>query len=206
MDERRRYLKQLASRSSRSWAQAPLPPALAGETRIETRNTVYRLRDGVCYAVTRHEEAAPARTNPSAFAGMRLVGWLMREDPRGGLSLEWTPGACAVLWRPRGDGEAHSAVALTSSTLAFATVARSVPPPLPARAMTVRPPTPLPPPPPSMTRLHFSDVPPAPETPTPPRRASSIPPPLPPRARAIPPLPPRVPLMAAPTPSTPALG
>lgn len=206
MDERRAYLKQLASRSARSWADAPLPPAFAGETRVETRNTVYRLYDGICYAVTRREEAAPARTNPSAFAGMRLVGWLMRDDPRAGISLEWKPGAYAVLWRPRGESEEHSAIALTSTTLLFRTVARSVPPPLPARANSVRPPTPLPPPPPSMTRLHFSDVPPAPDTPTPPLRTSSIPPPLPPRALGLAPLPPRATLMAAATSSTPASG
>jgi hypothetical protein len=190
MDERRAYLKELASRSARRWGATPLPPTFAGETRIETRNTVYELHDGVCTRVTRREDAGATRNHPSAFVGMRVVGWLMHEAPRAGISLEWRPGAYAVLWRPREDGEEHSAVALTSSTMAFRQIARTTLPPaartlrLPALA---RPPTPvsiIPPPPPSMTRLHMSDVPPAPETPTPVRRTSSVPPPLPARAYA----------------------
>jgi hypothetical protein len=201
MDTRRSRLKELAARSARLWGLMPVPESLAGEARIETRNTVYRLRDGVCYAVQRDD---PGRVDPSAFVGMRVVGWLWRDDPRSVMSLEWQPGAYAILWR-KGNGPLdRSAVALTSASIAFRQVERSmavraapmhrssVPPPLPAtvqRALA-RPPTPpsLPvPAPPSTTRLHSSAIPAIPrppETPTPLARRSSVPPPLPTRARA----------------------
>lgn len=223
MDSRRAYLKDLAARSARAWGNSPLPPVFAGETRIETRNTTYQLRDGICYAVHRNEDAGHGRAHPSAFVGMRIVGWLMREDPRAGISLEWRPGAYAVLWRPRAESASeHSAVALTSSSSAFRVVARTVPPPLPQPSrqsapppavqtlrlpvapVVVRPPTPpsfAPPPPPSTTRMHPSMVPQPPDTPTPLRRASSIPPPLPssrPVVRAaVRPLPLRVPAISS---------
>lgn len=215
MDSRRAYLKDLAARSARAWGSSPLPPAFAGETRIETRNTTYQLRDGVCYAVQRNEDAGQGRAHPSAFVGMRIVGWLMREDPRAGISLEWRPGSYAVLWRPRAESTEHSAVALTSSSSAFRVVARTVPPPLPQPSrtsapppppslrvvpppMVARPPTPpsfAPPAPPSTTRMYPSVVPQPPDTPTPLRRTSSVPPPLPKSATnraAVRPLPLRV--------------
>lgn len=220
MDSRRAYLKDLAARSARAWGNSPLPPAFAGETRIETRNTTYQLRDGICYSVHRNEDAGQGRAHPSAFVGMRIVGWLMREDPRAGISLEWRPGAYAVLWRPRADSTDHSAVALTSSSSAFRVVARTVPPPLPqpsrssapppapARVppppLVARPPTPpsfSPPAPPSTTRMHPAMVPQPPDTPTPLRRTSSLPPPLPssrPAVRAaVRPLPLRVPAISS---------
>ncbi|HEY3817924.1 MAG TPA: hypothetical protein VGL81_12170 [Polyangiaceae bacterium] len=204
MDERRAYLKQLASQSARRWSASPLPPSLAGETRIETRNTVYQLREGVCYEVSRHEGAGAGRMHPSAFVGMRLVGWLMRDDPHAGIALEWKAGAYAVLWRPRQAHEEHSAVALTSTSHAFRAVARrlSTPPPLPRAAsrstllpQPVTPPSWIPPVPASTTRLHLGQIPPAPETPTPavPRRVSSMPPPLPTHAQGVRPLQLRVP-------------
>jgi hypothetical protein len=197
MDSRRAYLKDLAARSARAWGSTPLPPVFAGETRIETRNTIYQLRDGVCYAVNRNEEAGQGRAHPSAFVGMRIVGWLMREDPRAGISLDWRPGAYAVLWRSRAGSTEHSAVALTSSSSAFRVVARTVPAPLPEPSRqsapppaTLRVPPPLvarapappsfaPPAPPSTTRMHPSVVPQPPDTPTPLRRTASVPPPLP---------------------------
>jgi hypothetical protein len=138
MDQRRAYLKELAARSARRWSAEPLAPCFAGETRIETRNTVYHLREGVCFLVTHREEVAQRKMAPSAFHGMRVVGWLMRDDPQAGITPEWRPGAYAVLWRPRDSGEEHSAVALTSSSIAFRVVARTTPPPLPA----VQPPVP----------------------------------------------------------------
>ncbi len=189
MNERRAYLKRLASQSARHWSQSPLPAAFVGETRIETKNTVYRLTDGVCHAVSRHDGHV-GRMAPSEFVGMRLVGWLMRDDPQAGVSLEWKAGAYAVLWRPRAGGEEHSAVALTSSSQAFRLLERRVssPPPLPRSVpqgtLLPRPATPsswIPPVPASTTRLHLGPVPTAPDTPTPPRRGSSMPPPLPPR-------------------------
>jgi hypothetical protein len=140
MDQRRAYLKDLATRSARRWSSAPLAPCFAGETRIETRNTVYQLRDGVCYLVTRREDAGVGRMHPSAFVGMRIVGWLLRDDPDAGITMEWRPGAYAVLWRPREASEEHSAVALTSTSLAFRVVARTVQPP----ALPTQPPASLP--------------------------------------------------------------
>jgi len=146
MDKRRAYLKELAARSARRWSAQPLPRCFAGETRIETRNTVYLLRDGVCTMVTRREDAGGGRAHPAAFSGMRVVGWLLRDDPRAEVVADWRPGAYAVLWRPRAAGEAHSAVALTSSTIAFHVVARSLPPPLPALVPAPARVTPVPPP------------------------------------------------------------
>jgi hypothetical protein len=207
MDLRRAQLKELAARSARLWGNMPIPPALRGETRVETRNTVYRLRDGICERIDRDGGGRPGSAHPDAFVGMRIVGWLLRDDPRSPLSLEWQPGAYAVLWRPRMGPTDRSAVALTSPTIAFQRVVRSVtpapsgivrvstPPPLPAAAQRrtappirpalAQPPTPpsVPrPPPPSTTRLHPSQVPAPPETPTPLMRPST-PPPLPPQAR-----------------------
>jgi hypothetical protein len=224
MDSRRAYLKDLAARSARSWGSTPLPPVFAGETRIETRNTTYQLRDGICYEVHRNEDAGQGRAHPSAFVGMRIVGWLMREDPRAGISLDWRPGAYAVLWRSRAESTEHSAVALTSSSSAFRLVARTVPQlpqPQPSRPssppppsvrvpppLVARPPTPpsfAPPSPPSTTRVHPPVVPQPPDTPTPLRRTSSVPPPLPsvrPVSRtgaraAVRPLPLRVPAISS---------
>lgn len=157
MDDRRYYLKELAARQARLWGTAPLAPCFAGEMRIETRNTVYDLRDGVCQTALRREKAPVSKSNPESFVGMRVVGWLSREDPQGGLTLDWRPGSYAVLWRPRAEGEEHSAVALTSSTIAFKKTVRTAPPPI--SRPTPLPPLPIPPivvrpPPPSMTRLH----------------------------------------------------
>src|SRR5208283_4475741 len=122
MDTRRARLKELAARSARLWGLMPLPDGLVGETRVETRNTVYRFRNGVCYSVNREEQAG--RKDPQAFMGMRLVGWLWRDDPRSVLSLEWQPGAYAVLWRPGSAQGDRSAVALTSPSIAFRQVAQ----------------------------------------------------------------------------------
>jgi hypothetical protein len=202
MDTRRARLKELASRSARLWGLMPMPEYLAGETRVETRNTVYKFRNGICYSARR--DGQNEARDPSAFAGMRLVGWLAQDQPAGVLSMQWQPGSYAVLWKPGGGPGGRSAVALTSPSIAFrqvasrsvpaasGTIRRSTPPPLPPstqRAVPVRPPTPpsfAPLAPPSTTRLHPGSIPPsippAPETPTPPRR--SVPPPLPARARA----------------------
>jgi hypothetical protein len=188
MDERRAYLKQLAARSARRWSSAPLPECFVGETRIDTRNTCYQLRDGICYAVTRHEGGGGGQKHPSEFVGMRIVGWLMRETPRQGIMHEWQPGAYAVLWRPREGDEAHSAVALTSTTQSFRTILRVAPPPTFAQPITTRQGRVPPPPPMALPRGSLLPrpmtpspwVPSPPETPTPPRRSSSVPPALPP--------------------------
>lgn len=145
MEGRRAFLKEIASRSAGLWGLVPLPRSLAGESRLETRNSMYRLRDGVCYRVDRGL-GRPNHVDPCDFIGMRVVGWLLRDDPTRTLSLEWHPGALAVLWRPRGSSASRSAVAMTSPSIAFRQVptsspriaARSasrpsIPPPLPAR-------------------------------------------------------------------------
>ena len=200
MDSKRAHLKDLAARSARLWGGMPIHGSLAGETRIETRNTVYRLRDGICHRIERDARDQAGRAHPDAFVGMRVVGWLMRDDPRSALMMGWQPGAYAVLWRPRMGPTDRSAVALTSATVAFQRVVRatptppsrsgrvSTPPPPPLAAPRFpplsRPPTPpsiARPSPPSTTRLH-QPIPRAPETPTP--LVRSVPPPLPPRARA----------------------
>jgi hypothetical protein len=118
MNENRAYLKELASRSADEWARKPCPATWTGETRAETKNTIYHFRDGTCVTVSRRE--AECRTNPAELVGMRLIGWLSPRRPGAGLSHAWTPGAYAVLWRSRGADEGarseEAAVALTSAT------------------------------------------------------------------------------------------
>jgi hypothetical protein len=119
VNDRRAYIKTLASRASRVWGSAPLPACLAGETRFETRNSVYLLRDGVCHTIARRDDAGATRTHKAELFGMRLMGWVASSDPCAPLRLEWRRGMHAVLWRPRRSGEKHSVIALTSPTLGF---------------------------------------------------------------------------------------
>src|SRR5215469_9942676 len=123
MNVNRAFLKDLASRSADEWGAKPCPSTWTGETRAETKNTVYQFRDGTCISVSRRD--AECRTNPADLVGMRLVGWLSPKDPDAGLSQSWRPGAYAVLWRPRNREEGpqtpESAVALTSATHTFVT-------------------------------------------------------------------------------------
>jgi hypothetical protein len=122
MNDRRAYAKRLASRSSRTWDTTPLPACLAGETRVETRNTVYLLRDGVCHTIARRDDPGATRTHEQELFGMRLMGWVASNDPSARVRLEWRRGMHAVLWRPRRIGEKHSVIALTSPTLGFCAV------------------------------------------------------------------------------------
>ena len=132
MNQRRAMLKQLAQSCAATWGR-PMR-ALRGETRVETKNTIYQFRDGVCIAVTRRDGAW--RADPTVFIGMRLVGWLAHGDPHAGLTDAWTPGAYALLFRARQDDETRSPIALTSATTAYAHAGRtSVPPPLPRPAL-----------------------------------------------------------------------
>ena len=173
MDSKRAHLKDLAARSARLWGGMPIHGSLAGETRIETRNTVYRLRDGICHRIERDARDQAGRAHPDAFVGMRVVGWLMRDDPRSALMMGWQPGAYAVLWRPRMGPTDRSAVALTSATVAFQRVVRATPTP-PSRSGRVS----TPPPPP----LAAPRFPPLSRPPTPPSIARPSPPPGPQRA------------------------
>jgi hypothetical protein len=96
--------------------------AFSGETCVETRNTIYRFRDGVCFAVSsRNAGRRPDRA--SALVGMRIVGWLTPAGPAGSppprMTLSWAPGSCAVLWRASLSREEDGAVALTSPTTDF---------------------------------------------------------------------------------------
>jgi hypothetical protein len=117
MDGRRACLKDLVERWADAWGRASQVRQVRGDTRVETKNTIYQFRDGVCVAVTRREGSS--RVDPTLFIGMRLVGWLAGRDPAQGLTHTWTKGAYAVLWRPREAHEPHSSVALTSSTLSM---------------------------------------------------------------------------------------
>jgi hypothetical protein len=204
MDQRRTYLRDLATKLADAWAASATPTAFAGDVRADTRNTSYVFSDGVCSSVTRRDRDRAWRVDNAdrgQLVGMRLVGWLLHDDPYAGLQQQWCPGAYAVMWRARGVGDTHSQVALTSATTAMtltprararmATAARvSTPPPLPSRALGVQRPAPpvsmVMPKVPSLTRMH---VPPPPLTPTPTTQIRQthrmIPPPLPQRAARI---------------------
>jgi hypothetical protein len=174
MNDRRQYMKELAAQSAEVWGASATSVKFPGDTRIETKNTVYLFRDDVCFSVTQRT----GKTDPSAMVNMRLIGWLMPNDAKTELLPRWRPGTYAVLWRPRAKGERHSHVALTSATLSFAKMHRSAaPPPMRARVSSdvelrsagsgprrtteapPGPPTLNPPPPPSMTRLTHSGIP-----------------------------------------------
>jgi hypothetical protein len=117
-EPRRDLLKRLASVTD--WDQSTRT-TFEGECWVETRNTIYRFRDGICVQVSCSDPRKKARA--SVLVGMRLVGWLEGGSERSRLSYEWAPGASALLWRPeteRGD----EAMAMTSRTTAF-TLGRS---------------------------------------------------------------------------------
>jgi hypothetical protein len=113
MKARKALLKKLATVTDWDTARRA---ALEGESWLETRNTLYRFRDGVCSAVACRDPRKNARS--SVIIGMRLVGWLTGSAGRARLSYAWEEGACAVLWRPE-DGATEEAMAMTSPTTAF---------------------------------------------------------------------------------------
>src|SRR5262245_32244238 len=118
MDDRRQRLKALVTRSAEAWASVASPARFGGESRVETRNTVYQFNDGVCYAVTRR--GGEWRESPTSLIGMRLIGWIMPADADAGLLDRWRPGAYAVLHKPAEPGMTTATVALTSATVGFA--------------------------------------------------------------------------------------
>jgi hypothetical protein len=89
-------------------------PFSAGESWLESRNTIYRLRDGVCFDVGSRDPKKSARAK--AVLGMRLVGWVSANGTV--FSREWRAGACAILWRADGEGE-DAAMAMTSPTTSY---------------------------------------------------------------------------------------
>jgi hypothetical protein len=114
MQARKALLKKLAS--VKDWDTARRA-ALEGEGWIETRNTTYRIKDGICFAVScrdpRKNEAA------QVIVGMRLVGWLISSgEGQVRFSYAWEAGAAAILWRPGRDG-GEETMALTSPTTLF---------------------------------------------------------------------------------------
>ena len=69
-----------------AFMEGRLDPEFAGETVFETKNSRYRLLDGVVFA-------APS----DALLGAELVGWLMETTRRSVVGSAWQPGARAVL-------------------------------------------------------------------------------------------------------------
>jgi len=118
MEPRRALLKRLASVTD--WDRANRT-SFEGECWIRTRNTLYRLRDGVCIQIASSDPLRKGRAQ--ALVGMRLVGWLEGGQERQRLSYEWAAGAAALLWRPAQAGT-QEAMAMTSRTTAF-TIGRS---------------------------------------------------------------------------------
>jgi len=193
MNDRRSYLKDLATQQADAWAASVSPSTFGGEMRIETKNTVYTFKDGACVSIARRDRAF--KSDPTTIVGMRMVGWLYGDDPYAGLQHAWKPGAYAVLWRARAANETSASVALTSATTTMLAIRRqhtspvpmrppplpqrSAPPPLPARASAM--PRSAPPPLPRSAPPPRSSPPPLPQIspPTPARmvRVSSAPPP-----------------------------
>lgn len=117
----RTWLKQLASQCEAAWQTAVLPSAEEGRRRIETRRTVYELFDGECVEIVRRDDGAEV----TGMQGMRLVGWYYDLDGTPHMAKIWRPGARAILWRPRRNGEPESVIALTSPTFGFVCVGRT---------------------------------------------------------------------------------
>jgi hypothetical protein len=115
MEARRALLKRLASITA--WDQTKRV-SFDGECWVETRNTIYRFRDGVCFQVASADPRKRGRS--SALVGMRLVGWVEGGASHARLSYEWTEGSSALLWRAEAEG-ADEAMAMTSRTTAFET-------------------------------------------------------------------------------------
>jgi hypothetical protein len=117
MEARRELLKRLASVSD--WGSGRRT-AFAGESWVETRNTIYRFRDGVCFQVASRGGRGAGRDKGRgrSLIGMRLVAWLTGTEECSRLAYEWETGAYAVLWRPEGP-ESDEVMALTSRTVAF---------------------------------------------------------------------------------------
>jgi hypothetical protein len=85
-----------------------LLPTFEGEAFFETRNSRYRLMDGVLFQ-------APE----SALVGAELVGWLVDYVSRSEVVTRWRAGARAVLVDTRNDGVRGPQIVVTSATRAF---------------------------------------------------------------------------------------
>lgn len=85
-----------------------LLPTFEGEASFETRNSTYRVLDGVLYAAPDH-----------GLLGAELVGWLVEFVARAEVSQAWRPGARAILVDTRNDGVKGPHIIVTSATRAF---------------------------------------------------------------------------------------
>ena len=111
MQARRALLKKLAMIND---LEASSRASFDGESWLESRNTVFRFRDGVCFDLASRDPRKTARAQ--ALVGMRLVGWVVSEGTL--FTHRWEAGGCAVLWRP-GSGVSEEAIAMTSATTSF---------------------------------------------------------------------------------------
>lgn len=85
-----------------------LLPTFEGDASFETRNSVYRVLDGVLFS-------AP----DSALLGAELVGWLIEYPSRSEVLPTWKHGARAVLVDTRNDGLRGPHIIVTSATRGF---------------------------------------------------------------------------------------
>jgi hypothetical protein len=160
-----------------------LLPMFEGDATFETRNSKYRVVDGVLFSASDHRHL-----------GAELVGWLIEFPSRSEVSQTWKHGARAVLVDTRNDGVKGPHIIVTSATRGYRAApqapapVRTSPPPPPL----VRPPAPgsrapqdgpamaqpwrpsPPPPPPAPISPSWGLLP-----PEPPRRPSTLPPPPP---------------------------
>jgi hypothetical protein len=112
MHPRKALLKRLATVSD--W-EAASHANFEGESWLQSRNTVFRFRDGICLEVASRDRARGNRAG--TLLGMRLLGWVVGEGRV--FTDQWAEGACAVLWRAGGGGTEES-MAMTSATTSFA--------------------------------------------------------------------------------------
>lgn len=83
-------------------------PTFEGDARFETRNSAYRLLDGVLLS-------AP----DASLVGAELVGWLVEFPSRSEVTSTWRNGARAVLVDTRNDGVRGPHIVVTSATRAY---------------------------------------------------------------------------------------
>lgn len=148
-------LIKLAEQSAATWRRVR-GEAFAGETTIETGNTLYRFKDGLFFTRAPRPEAptiaGPKWETPANMRGVELIGFLADEGGFWSFSPRWRRGALAVLTT------SDKTFTLTSPTrdctIRRPRVAREVPErsdvfPVPgARPLAVRKPAPT-----SMTRI-----------------------------------------------------
>jgi hypothetical protein len=113
MQARKALLRRLAT--IRDW-DAVDRADLEGESWLESRNTIYRFKDGVCFDVASRDPRKHARAG--VLVGMRLVGWLSGNGTV--FTDAWCAGACALLWHPGREGAEDATMAMTSASTSFA--------------------------------------------------------------------------------------